>query len=120
MQRLFAKKAQIKYAAKPVIVSKQGSSERSKGERSEAKRAVFERTCGGSERSERKEQGSPKLRSFSDKELKMQIYNTMTRKKEELIPIEEGTVKIYCCGPTVYNLIHIVGGFGERDKGVLC
>lgn len=37
----------------------------------------------------------------------MQIYNTMTRKKEELIPIEEGTVKIYCCGPTVYNLIHI-------------
>lgn len=37
----------------------------------------------------------------------MQIYNTMTRKKEELIPIEDGTVKIYCCGPTVYNLIHI-------------
>lgn len=37
----------------------------------------------------------------------MFIYNTMTRKKEELIPIEEGTVKIYCCGPTVYNLIHI-------------
>ena len=37
----------------------------------------------------------------------MFIYNTMTRKKEELVPIEEGTVKIYCCGPTVYNLIHI-------------
>ncbi len=37
----------------------------------------------------------------------MQIYNTMTRRKEELIPITEGTVKIYCCGPTVYNLIHI-------------
>ena len=37
----------------------------------------------------------------------MQIYNTMTRKKEELIPITPGTVKIYCCGPTVYNLIHI-------------
>lgn len=37
----------------------------------------------------------------------MQIYNTMTRKKEELVPIEEGTVKIYCCGPTVYNQIHI-------------
>ncbi len=37
----------------------------------------------------------------------MQIYNTMTRKKEELVPIEDGTVKIYCCGPTVYNLIHI-------------
>ena len=37
----------------------------------------------------------------------MKIYNTMTRKKEELKPITEGTVKIYCCGPTVYNLIHI-------------
>lgn len=37
----------------------------------------------------------------------MRIYNTMTRKKEELVPITEGTVKIYCCGPTVYNLIHI-------------
>lgn len=37
----------------------------------------------------------------------MKIYNTMTRKKEELKPITENTVKIYCCGPTVYNLIHI-------------
>ncbi len=37
----------------------------------------------------------------------MKIYNTMTRKKEELKPITDGTVKIYCCGPTVYNLIHI-------------
>lgn len=37
----------------------------------------------------------------------MQIYNTMTRQKEELKPITEGTVKIYACGPTVYNLIHI-------------
>lgn len=37
----------------------------------------------------------------------MKIYNTMTRKKEELKPITEGVVKIYCCGPTVYNLIHI-------------
>ena len=37
----------------------------------------------------------------------MQIYNTMTRRKEELVPMTEGTVKIYCCGPTVYNLIHI-------------
>lgn len=31
----------------------------------------------------------------------------MTRRKEELVPVTEGTVKIYCCGPTVYNLIHI-------------
>lgn len=37
----------------------------------------------------------------------MKIYNTMTRTKEELSPITENTVKIYCCGPTVYNLIHI-------------
>lgn len=37
----------------------------------------------------------------------MQIYNTMTRRREELVPVTEGTVKIYCCGPTVYNLIHI-------------
>lgn len=37
----------------------------------------------------------------------MQIYNTMTRKKEELKPIKDGQVNIYACGPTVYNYIHI-------------
>ena len=37
----------------------------------------------------------------------MRIYNTLTRKKEELIPITEGEYKIYACGPTVYNFIHI-------------
>lgn len=37
----------------------------------------------------------------------MQIYNTMTRKKEELVPITKGKVNIYACGPTVYNLFHI-------------
>ena len=37
----------------------------------------------------------------------MNIYNTLTKKKEEFIPIEEGKVKMYVCGPTVYNLIHI-------------
>ncbi|TCT15727.1 cysteinyl-tRNA synthetase [Natranaerovirga pectinivora] len=37
----------------------------------------------------------------------MKIYNTLTRKKEEFIPIEEGKVKMYVCGPTVYNYIHI-------------
>lgn len=37
----------------------------------------------------------------------MIIYNTMTRKKEEFQPIEPGRVKIYACGPTVYNYIHI-------------
>lgn len=37
----------------------------------------------------------------------MRIYNTLTRKKEELKTITEGEVKIYACGPTVYNFIHI-------------
>ena len=37
----------------------------------------------------------------------MRIYNTLTRQKEELKPITEGEVKIYACGPTVYNFIHI-------------
>ncbi len=37
----------------------------------------------------------------------MKVYNTLTRKKEEFIPIEEGKVKMYVCGPTVYNLFHI-------------
>lgn len=37
----------------------------------------------------------------------MKVYNTLTRQKEELIPITPGEVKIYACGPTVYNYIHI-------------
>ena len=37
----------------------------------------------------------------------IQIYNTLTRKKEPFVPIEEGKVKMYVCGPTVYNYIHI-------------
>lgn len=37
----------------------------------------------------------------------MKLYNTLTRKKEEFIPIKEGEVKIYACGPTVYSYIHI-------------
>ena len=37
----------------------------------------------------------------------MKIYNTMSKKKEEFIPVEEGKVKMYVCGPTVYNFIHI-------------
>lgn len=37
----------------------------------------------------------------------MKIYNTMTRQKEEFKPLEEGKVKMYVCGPTVYNYIHI-------------
>ena len=37
----------------------------------------------------------------------MKIYNTLSRKKEEFVPIEPGKVRMYVCGPTVYNLIHI-------------
>ncbi len=37
----------------------------------------------------------------------MKIFNTLTRNKDELVPITEGEVKIYACGPTVYNYIHI-------------
>ncbi len=37
----------------------------------------------------------------------MKIFNTMTRQKEEFVPLEEGKVRMYVCGPTVYNLIHI-------------
>ena len=39
--------------------------------------------------------------------MSIQIYNTLTRKKEPFIPMEEGKVKMYVCGPTVYNYIHI-------------
>ena len=35
------------------------------------------------------------------------IYNTLTRKKEEFIPLKEGHVGMYVCGPTVYGLPHL-------------
>ena len=37
----------------------------------------------------------------------MKIYNTMSRSKEEFVPVKPGHVSMYVCGPTVYNLIHI-------------
>ncbi|MDR2908481.1 MAG: cysteine--tRNA ligase, partial [Oscillospiraceae bacterium] len=37
----------------------------------------------------------------------MKIFNTLTRKKEEFVPINKGRVSLYACGPTVYNYIHI-------------
>lgn len=37
----------------------------------------------------------------------MKIYNTLTKRKEEFVPLQEGKVRMYVCGPTVYNLIHI-------------
>ena len=37
----------------------------------------------------------------------MKLFNTLTRRKEEFVPLEEGKVRMYVCGPTVYNLIHL-------------
>ena len=37
----------------------------------------------------------------------MKIFNTLTKSKEEFVPLEEGKVRMYVCGPTVYNFIHI-------------
>ena len=37
----------------------------------------------------------------------MKVFNTLSRSKEEFIPMEPGKVKMYACGPTVYNFIHI-------------
>ncbi|RKY04546.1 cysteine--tRNA ligase [Candidatus Poribacteria bacterium] len=39
--------------------------------------------------------------------MSLRIYNTLTRRKEEFRPLEEGKVRIYCCGPTVYDYFHI-------------
>lgn len=39
--------------------------------------------------------------------MSIKIYNTLSRQKEDFIPLEEGKVKMYVCGPTVYNYIHI-------------
>ncbi|MDF2607771.1 MAG: cysteine--tRNA ligase [Bacillales bacterium] len=39
--------------------------------------------------------------------MSIKIYNTLTRQKETFVPIEDGKVKMYVCGPTVYNYIHI-------------
>ena len=37
----------------------------------------------------------------------MKIFNTLSRRKEEFVPLEPGKVRMYVCGPTVYNYIHI-------------
>lgn len=47
-----------------------------------------------------------------DKVSKLQIYNTMTRKKEEFVPLHPGEVKMYVCGPTVYDFLHVGNFFG--------
>ena len=40
----------------------------------------------------------------------MKIYNSLTRRKEEFVSITPGEVKMYVCGPTVYNYFHIGNG----------
>ena len=37
----------------------------------------------------------------------IRVYNTLRNKKEEFVPVEEGKVKMYVCGPTTYNYIHL-------------
>ena len=37
----------------------------------------------------------------------MKVYNTLTKQKEDFVPLQPGKVTMYVCGPTVYNLIHI-------------
>src|SRR6185436_4049990 len=37
----------------------------------------------------------------------MKLWNTLTRKEEELVPLEKGKISLYTCGPTVYNRVHI-------------
>ena len=39
--------------------------------------------------------------------MRMKLYNTLTKQKEEFVPLHEGKVSMYVCGPTVYNFIHI-------------
>jgi cysteinyl-tRNA synthetase len=41
------------------------------------------------------------------REVIMKVFNTLTREKEEFVPIIEGQAGIYSCGPTVYNYFHI-------------
>ena len=47
------------------------------------------------------------MRDRREQEEKMQVYNTLTNRKEEFVPIEPGKVRMYVCGPTVYNFFHI-------------
>ena len=37
----------------------------------------------------------------------MRFYNTLTKRKDEFVPLEEGKVRMYACGPTVYDFFHI-------------
>src|SRR5438270_1269082 len=45
--------------------------------------------------------------SHSCEHRSVRLYNTMTRRKDDLVPVEPGRVKVYSCGPTVYRYVHI-------------
>ena len=47
----------------------------------------------------------------------MKIFNTLSRRKEEFVPIEPGKVKMYVCGPTVYNFCLLYTSPSPRDRG---
>src|SRR5579885_1173322 len=49
----------------------------------------------------------PQGKCANDREATMRIYNTLTHRVEEIIPIEPGKIRMYSCGPTVYRYIHI-------------
>ena len=49
----------------------------------------------------------------------VRIYNTITRRKEDFKPLEEGKVSMYVCGPTVYNYIHIGNARPADRKSVV-
>ncbi len=53
------------------------------------------------------ETGAPEVFIVQKGRNQMKVYNTLTRQKEEFVPMEEGKVKMYVCGPTVYDFIHI-------------
>ena len=59
------------------------------------------------ERASPHRRSAPCTESGNWRKSNMKIFNTLTRRKEEFVPLEEGKVKMYVCGPTVYNLIHI-------------
>ena len=64
--------------------------------------------CGFSVMSGPSGSGRRREKRYQEKEKSnMKLYNTLTKKKEEFVPIEEGRVRMYVCGPTVYNFIHI-------------
>ena len=50
----------------------------------------------------------------------MKVFNTLTRQKEEFVTIEPGKVRMYACGPTVYNFIHIGNARPAAMKLPLC